>query len=132
MGVMTMSNKDDPFKGLDKWLEQFLDDPFTSMTDEYTFHVELFETYEAYIIEADLPGYHPKQIAIKHSEDSIVIQAYTNEKPSEKQSIRKRSIILPFLLHDKIIHAVYDQDVLVITIKKEGKIDRNSSDIIIS
>jgi len=127
-----MCKKDDLFKELDEWLEQFLDDPFTSMMDEYSFHVELFETCDSYIIEADLPGYCPNQLAITLFENAILIQAKSKENPPEKPSILERTITLPLFLDDKIIYAMYDKDVLEITIKKNGKTTRDSKEITIS
>ena len=49
----------------DQWLQILLADPFVDYLDETMFRVDVFETEEDYIIEAELPLYAIHQIQVK-------------------------------------------------------------------
>lgn len=113
-------------KGIEEWMNQFFQDPFTGFLDEYTFRVDLFETSCEYIIEAQLEDVSPKQIDLEIKKDCMFITILPSEKDQEK---KERSVFLPFQLEDKIIHTSYVNGILEVSIKKEGKTKRNGNKI---
>ncbi|MFT4416837.1 Hsp20/alpha crystallin family protein [Fredinandcohnia humi] len=120
-----MNNFDDskplPIEGLEDWMRQFFDDPFTSYLDAYQFRVDLFETQHEYIIEAELPGYQPEQVRLKVKDDTVNIQITKCNEPPIDNIVAERIVTLPFELERKKIEALYRNDILEIFIKKQGK-----------
>lgn len=112
-------------KGIEEWMNQFFQDPFTSFLDDYTFRVDLFETSCEYIIEAQINHVEADEISVEINNDnlSITIHSIKEEKPKE------RSVVLPFPLEDKRIDAIYQNGILEIKIAKEEKTIRNNKRI---
>jgi HSP20 family molecular chaperone IbpA len=119
-----MKNKDNSkqnhFDRIDKWMKQFLDDPFISFLDKEYFRVDLFETNEEFIIEADLPLIKKEQITIHFSDDTLIIEVNTSTTNSPNHILR-REITLPFLIEKRLIHAFFKNSILEIFIKKDGE-----------
>ncbi|WP_243291823.1 Hsp20/alpha crystallin family protein [Bacillus sp. FJAT-47783] len=111
-------------KGIEEWMNQFFQDPFTSFLDDYTFRVDLFETSCEYIVEAHLEDVKREDIMIEINKDRIII-AHSNDEQNRKE----RSVVLPFILEDKWIDATYVSPVLEIKIKKEGTMNRTVNTI---
>ncbi|MFC4323166.1 Hsp20/alpha crystallin family protein [Litchfieldia salsa] len=119
-----MKNKDNSkqyhLDRFDKWMQQFLDDSFRSFLDKEHFQIDLFETSEEFIIEADLPLIKKEQITIHFSDDILIIEV----KPSTTNlpnHILLREITLPFLIEKKLVRAFYKNNILEVFIKKEGE-----------
>ncbi|WP_044894128.1 Hsp20/alpha crystallin family protein [Bacillus alveayuensis] len=98
----------------EKWLEILLADPFTDYLDETMFRVDVFETGEDYIIEAELPHYAAQQIQVKCHDHAVIIQ--TCEK---NEVCKERTVLLPFHLADKHVSACFEKGVLEVRINKE-------------
>ncbi|MCH1625649.1 Hsp20/alpha crystallin family protein [Ferdinandcohnia quinoae] len=123
-----MNNKEDstpmPFddiEGLEEWMKQFLDDPYTNWIDENQFRVDLFETQDEYIVEAELSGYQAQQIVITIINDTMNIQVKKINEPPQDEVISQRLVTLPFDLEKKKISALFRNEILEIFIKKKGK-----------
>lgn len=108
-----------PIDGLEDWMRQFLEDPY--LLDEYQFRVDLFETQNEYIIEAELSGYQPEQIQLKVKDDTFHIKLSNCDEPSTNTVLAERVVTLPFELEKKKIEALFRNDILEIYIKKNGK-----------
>ncbi|MCY8298542.1 Hsp20/alpha crystallin family protein, partial [Bacillus inaquosorum] len=70
---MTHSKRNDAndFDGMDEWLRQFFEDPF-AWYDE-TLPIDLYETSQQYIIEADLTFLKPTQVTVTLSECDFIL-----------------------------------------------------------
>lgn len=118
MKVKMSTRKDDysdDLKEIDEWLTKLFLDPLTSQLDETTFHIEIFETCEDYIIEAILAKYHQKDISVYLNEKKIYIYA-DGLKKKEKKS---RVIEFPFLVTERKVSAYFNDGILEIFISKE-------------
>ncbi|MFS0863860.1 Hsp20/alpha crystallin family protein [Fredinandcohnia sp. 179-A 10B2 NHS] len=110
-----------PIEGLEDWMRQFFDDPFTSPLDSYQFRVDLFETQDEYIVEAELTGYLPNQINLKLKNDTINIQILESSEPPTNKVIAERIVTLPFDLEKMKIKALFRNEILEIFINKHTK-----------
>ena len=102
-------------KGIEEWMTQFFVDPFTNLLDEETFRVDLFETSEAFIIEAELGDQIKKEnISVTVNKEVITISVLA----LQQNDIVTRNIILPIKIEDKKITAIFNNGILVINISK--------------
>ncbi|WP_273127303.1 Hsp20/alpha crystallin family protein [Bacillus weihaiensis] len=101
-------------KGIEEWMSQFFTDPFTSLLDEETFRIDLFETNEEYIIEAQVG----EDVCIEH------VMVYTNQErviinlSLEESESKIREIRLPICIHNKKITANLTNGILEVIISK--------------
>ncbi|MBM7703788.1 Hsp20/alpha crystallin family protein [Metabacillus iocasae] len=115
-------------------MELILSNPFMSYLDYDSLRIDLFETEQAYIVEAELIGYNIKDIQVevfnqnlllkakKHVEKQIKdeqSQIFRSERTEEKI---ERLVDFPFNLHHRIISATFEQNILEVTIQKEGTV----------
>ena len=109
--------------GIEEWMTQFFTDPFTSLLDEHTFRVDLFETSEEFIIEAELGEKKKKEdIQITTCIEKIKISVQSNvcnqnEEEKNNEEIA-RTITLPYSIEDKEIFALFSHGILEIKIAK--------------
>jgi spore coat protein M len=110
---MTHSKRNDAndFDGMDEWLRQFFEDPF-AWYDE-TLPIDLYETSQQYIIEADLSSLQPTQITITLSGCEFILTVKSSEQTLEKQ------MMLPFYLNDKSIETECENQILTVAVNKE-------------
>ncbi|TXC91783.1 Hsp20/alpha crystallin family protein [Metabacillus litoralis] len=102
-------------KGIEEWMTQFFVDPFTSLLDEETFRVDLFETSEEFIIEAELGDKIKKEnISVTVNKEVIKISVLA----LQQNDIVTRNIILPIKIEDKKITAIFNNGILEINISK--------------
>ncbi|MDY7431214.1 outer spore coat protein CotM [Bacillus sp. V26] len=116
---MTHSKRNDAndFDGMEEWLGQFFEDPF-AWYDE-TLPIDLYETSQQYIIEADLSSIQPTQITITLSGCEFILTVKSSEQTLEKQ------MMLPFYLNDKSIETECENQILTVAVNKETN-DRSS------
>ncbi|WP_226665394.1 Hsp20/alpha crystallin family protein [Metabacillus litoralis] len=102
--------------GIEEWMTQFFIDPFTNLLDEHTFRIDLFETSEDFIIEAEL-GVEIKKdtIAVTVNKEEITISIPAPQQEDDKVT---RKIILPITIEDKKIVATFINGILEINISK--------------
>lgn len=131
MEVQNMNNFDNSnplsLNGLEDWMKQFLEDPY--LLDDYQFRVDLFETQNEYIIEAELSGYRPEQIQLNVKNDTFHIKLTDCEKSSIDTILTERIVTLPFELEKKKIEAQFRNEILEIYIKKNSKRKKRKSQI---
>lgn len=110
---MTHSKRNDAndFDGMEEWLRQFFEDPF-AWYDE-TLPIDLYETSQQYIIEADLSSLQPTQITITLSGCEFILTVKSSEQTLEKQ------MMLPFYLNDKSIESECENQILTVAVNKE-------------
>ncbi|MBL6010552.1 spore coat protein [Bacillus halotolerans] len=110
---MTHSKRNDAndFDGMEEWLRQFFEDPF-AWYDE-TLPIDLYETSQQYIIEADLSSIQPTQITITLSGCEFILTVKFSEQTLEKQ------MMLPFYLNDKSIETECENQILTVAVNKE-------------
>jgi HSP20 family molecular chaperone IbpA len=113
--------------GLEDWMKQFLEDPY--LLDDYQFRIDLFETQNEYIIEAELSGYQPDQIQLNVQNDAFYIKLTDSEKPPNDTVLTERVVTLPFELEKKKIEALFRNEILEIHIKKNEKRKKKKSKI---
>lgn len=108
---MTHSKRNDANDGMEEWLRQFFEDPF-AWYDE-TLPIDLYETSQQYIIEADLSAIQPTQITITLSGCEFILTVKSSEQTLEKQ------MMLPFYLNDKSIETECENQILTVAVNKE-------------
>ncbi|MEK1832269.1 Hsp20/alpha crystallin family protein [Priestia megaterium] len=62
-------------KGFQELLEVMLSNPFMSYLDYDSVRIDLFETEQSFIVEAELLGYHPKDIIVQIQADHLQLTA---------------------------------------------------------
>lgn len=110
---MTHSKRNDAndFDSMDEWLRQFFEDPF-AWYDE-TLPIDLYETSQQYIIEADLTFLQPTQVMVTLSGYEFILTVKSSGQTFEKQ------MMLPFYFNDKIIQAECENQILTVAVNKE-------------
>ncbi|MFC0274074.1 Hsp20/alpha crystallin family protein [Metabacillus herbersteinensis] len=124
---MSKKKKSNPadINGIEEWMTQFFSDPFTNFLDQYTFRIDLFETSEEYIVEAELDQIKAEDITIEISDEHLKILISRNVKSAEHDCV-ERSVILPFMLEQKVIKAQFENGILEIMISKEETCKRKN------
>lgn len=100
---------------MDKWLTKLFLDPLTEQLDETTFHIDIFETYEDYIIEAILTNYRRQDISVFLDNKRIAICAAA----METTKMKKRIIEFPFQVTKRKVSAYFKNGILEVFISKE-------------
>ncbi|WP_299090732.1 Hsp20/alpha crystallin family protein [uncultured Metabacillus sp.] len=117
--------------GIEEWMTQFFIDPFTSLLDEHTFRVDLFETSEEFIIEAELREKKKENIHITAVKEKIMITVRSESDPNHNEQSSEdiiRKITLPIVIEDKDIHAIFNNGILEIKIAKNAdRINKRTS-----
>ncbi len=111
--IQVHKNQKEEQSELRQWLELLCNDPYASILDETIFHVDVLETAEDYIIEAELSHCQKENIVVLCENHSLTIQIQKNGV-TEKQ----RNILLPFSLLDKNISAHFSPPILEVRISK--------------
>lgn len=112
--------------GIEKWMTQFFTDPFTSLLDEYTFRVDLFETSEDFIIEAELGEMKKKEdVQLTAFMENLKITVHPDLSEHNKEELNNeeitRIVILPYSIEDKEIVATLNNGILEIKISKYSR-----------
>lgn len=116
--------------GIEEWMTQFFTDPFTSLLDEQTFRLDLFETGEDFIVEAELGEEIAKEmIRLDVKKDCLHISVLEANLDEDKQE-RRRSVVLPFPIENKNITATFTNGILEIKISKTTPSNQTSPRII--
>lgn len=110
---MTHSKRNDAndFDSMDEWLRQLFEDPF-AWYDE-TLPIDLYETSQQYIIEADLTFLQPTQVTVTLSGCELILTVKSSGQTFEKQ------IRLPFYFNDKTIQTECENQILTVAVNKE-------------
>ncbi|MGN7942713.1 Hsp20 family protein [Virgibacillus sp. 6R] len=108
--------------GIEEWMTQFFIDPFTTLLDETTFRVDLFETNDEYIIEAEIGDNIVKEdIHIEVKREKLIISIIANKNTQiEDENKCSRSITLPFSIENKKVVANLLNGILEVKITKKG------------
>lgn len=121
-----------PGEHFSQFLENLFDEDFFSplVSARTAFRVDLKETDDAYVVEADLPGVKKEDIKIGLQKNYLIITAQRNEVTEEKQEnyVRQerrhgqlqRSFYVTNINEDKV-SAEYKDGVLKITLPKKTK-----------
>ncbi|KKI91901.1 hypothetical protein WQ54_12280 [Bacillus sp. SA1-12] len=107
--------------GIEEWMTQFFIDPFTSLLDEHTFRVDLFETNEEFIIEAEIGEKQKEDISITAEKEIITITVRSESDPNQNEQTSEdltRNITFPIMIEEKDIHAIFNNGILEIKIAK--------------
>ncbi|MGF2615958.1 hypothetical protein FZC84_07735 [Rossellomorea vietnamensis] len=91
-----MSNTGDEFtlEEWEQWMKDWLLDPYTTKLDETQFRVDLFDTTDAYIVEATPSDFTMQEVKLEKQEQTLSIEIL----PADDITIRKRSLEFPFSL----------------------------------
>ncbi|MFD3445661.1 Hsp20 family protein [Microbacteriaceae bacterium 4G12] len=100
-------------EGFEQWMDQFCSDPYASFHYPHGIRVDLFETEEEYILEADLPTMHQQEVCIEKTEEGLCIIVQ-----HEGACARKRNIDLPMNVKYKKMNAYFENGLLEIHISK--------------
>lgn len=123
-------------------MQDFFDDDFMASFGEMGtgFRVDLRETKNEYIVEADLPGVKKGDITLRYENNYLTISAKRDETQEAKEEnyVRRerrygqfqRSIYVSNVIDDKI-DAKFNDGVLTITLPKRDKTEKRSSNITI-
>ncbi|WP_369903153.1 Hsp20/alpha crystallin family protein [Bacillus manliponensis] len=109
--------------GFEEWMNQFCSDSYVNSQYTDTFHVDLFETDEEYILEANIPEVIEKNILITKLETGLHIQLFCNN------SFLQRTISLPTNIIDKKMLACLEHHLLNIHISKTTQSDNEETQI---
>ncbi|MDD9786185.1 Hsp20/alpha crystallin family protein [Priestia megaterium] len=124
-------------KGFQELLEVMLSNPFMSYLDYDSVRIDLFETEQSFIVEAELLGYHPKDIIVQIQADHLQLTAkkycireFYDEKQGtlareQMEESVERTIDFPFPLMNKKITATFSNEILEITISKHETNESN-------
>ena len=115
-----MNKKDDKpldISVVEEWLENFFLDPLTSYQDETIFRIDLFETAEEYIVEALLPETKKSNITVKLDQENIIIDVASD--CHNKENVKQRKISFPFSIIHHDVNAIFESEILEISINKE-------------
>ena len=104
-------NDANDFDSMDEWLLQFFEDPF-AWYDE-TLPIDLYETSQQYIIEADLTFLPPTQVTVTLSGCEVILTVKSSGQTFEKQ------MMLPFYFNDKNIQVECENQILTVAVNKE-------------
>ncbi|CUH95828.1 hypothetical protein P22_1913 [Propionispora sp. 2/2-37] len=125
---------------LDQLMQGFFDDDFLSPVRNMAnaFRVDLRETDNEYIVEADLPGVKKGDITLHYENQYLTIAAKRDETQEEKEEnyVRKerrygqfqRSLYVDNVLEDQI-DATFNDGVLSVTLPKKDKSQKRRSNI---
>lgn len=131
------------FHELHKLMDTFLSNPFMNFFNTDMVRFNIIETMDSYIVEAELPGYQPKNIELRISGSSLHIHAFKtilqelhNEQDhtyitEQSQERVERTLSFPISLEHKPITASYKNQLLKIIIKKEGFVPKQKSAIFV-
>lgn len=103
-------NDANDFDSMDEWLRQFFEDPF-AWYDE-TLPIDLYETSQQYIIEADLTFLQPTQVTVTLSGCEFILTVKSSGQTFEKQ------MMLPFYFNDKNIQVECENQILTVAVNK--------------
>lgn len=98
--------------GFEEWMNQFCSDSYVNSHYTDTFHIDLFETDEEYILEANIPDVIEKNILITKLETGLNIQVFGNN------TYLQRTISLPTNIINKNMLAHLENSLLTIHISK--------------
>ncbi len=114
---------------IEEWMNQFFTDPFSALIDCHSFRVDLFETSEEFIVEAEFANMNPEHIQIKTNQESLIITVNASHSENDEKDQLERTILLPFTLEKKGIEAYFSNDILEVKIAKEGSCVRKGCHI---
>ncbi|WP_020063335.1 hypothetical protein [Bacillus sp. 123MFChir2] len=98
--------------GFEEWMNQFCSDLYTNYPSPNGIHVDLFETEQEYILEADIPNIVEQNIFIKKMETGLQINISNNN------SALQHMIFLPATIIYKKMLAYLENGLLTIHISK--------------
>jgi len=124
-----MAKREDFFNQLvDNFFNEDFFAPFTSVSN--AFRVDLKETDDAYLVEADLPGIVKEDISVQYANNYLTISAKRQENQEEEKGsyLRRerrygefqRSFYVSNVQDDKI-SAAFKGGVLTVTLPKQDK-----------
>lgn len=114
------------------WMDHFFNDDFFApfVTNQNPFRVDLRETKEAYLIDADLPGLKKEDISIEYNNNYLTISGKREEnmENNTENTLRRerrygqfqRSFYVTNIEEEKI-HASFKDGVLSLTLPKKEK-----------
>lgn len=109
---MNHSKNAEEFDDMDEWLRQFYEDPF-AWYDE-TLPIDLYETSQQYIIEADLTALQPVQMmTVTLAGCEFILSVKSAGRTLTKQ------MMLPFYLNDKHISTDFTNHILTVSMNKK-------------
>lgn len=110
--------------GIEEWMTQFFIDPFTNLLGEQTFRLDLFETGEEFIVEAELgEDMTTEMINLEVNQDHLDISIYDGEQAGNE---RRRTVVLPFSIEKKKIAATLTNGILEVKISKSTSSNQTS------
>ncbi|SFI32486.1 MULTISPECIES: Hsp20/alpha crystallin family protein [unclassified Bacillus (in: firmicutes)] len=98
--------------GFEEWMNQFCSDLYANSPSPNDIHVDLFETEQEYILEADIPNVVEQNILIKKMETGLQISVSSNN------SALQHMIFLPANIIYKKMLAYLENGLLAIHISK--------------
>jgi HSP20 family protein len=140
-GLVPFRNKNLPARDyFDQLMHGFFNDDFLAPLGNMAnaFRVDLRETENEYIVEADLPGVKKGDITLRYENQYLTISAKRDETQEVKDEsyVRRerrygqfqRSIYIDNVMDDKI-DAKFNDGVLTVTLPKRDKTQRQQSNI---
>ncbi|RDI45827.1 hypothetical protein [Falsibacillus pallidus] len=110
---MSSEKKDCNWGDLEKCLEEMFLDPYTSVLDHTQFRIDVFETGEEIIIEAQFHDDAMEEIILARKEHELTVEAVWKDL-----SVRKRTIQFPFSLQYIPMEYFFMDDRVEIKMKK--------------
>ncbi|MEH6892333.1 Hsp20/alpha crystallin family protein [Bacillus sp. JJ864] len=98
--------------GFEEWMNQFCSDLYANSPSPNGIHIDLFETEQEYILEADIPNVVEQNILIKKMETGLQINISSNN------SALQHMIFLPANIIYKKMLAYLENGLLTIHISK--------------
>jgi HSP20 family molecular chaperone IbpA len=111
---MTYSGDDFKLEDWERWMKDWLLDPYTTQLDETQFRVDLFDTTEAYIVEVTTEKFSVQEVILTKKNQTLTIEII----PKEKDRTKARSVNFPFSLKYHPIQLYPQKEYLEIHILK--------------
>lgn len=124
---MTSMKDDDSldYGQMEEWLKNYFLDPLTTFLDQTQFRIDLYETYQDWIVEAILTDYDSSEITVFIEKDKMTISAIKPHGAAQKQS-KQRVIDFPFQIITQKMTATFAYGILEVFISKtDTEIGRN-------
>lgn len=98
----------------ERWVSEYFLNPETSILDSKTFLIDIYESDEQYIIEANIEEFNHNQVSVSIHDNKITIAAHSKQNSHPTT----RSISFPFCIEQRKHHFELNFPLLTIGIQK--------------
>ncbi|RIW38394.1 hypothetical protein D3H55_02325 [Bacillus salacetis] len=112
--IMANSGEDFKLEDWERWMKDWLLDPYTTQLDESQFRVDLFDTTEAFIVEVSTEAFAVQEVLLSKEGQTLSIEIIA----ADEDRTRSRKVGFPFSLKYHPIELYPQKEYLEIYILK--------------